>query len=471
MTRQHTLHAHTKEAHPVEKPSAVTAAYLSRGAFLAALVLVLAPVPSRGGGFSNLEVLVGSRLALFAAFVLSSVALTVGCRQSTSAPTERWIVGAAVLQFVGGLGYPLVNTGLLPQGFLTADLVMQGIALPVLNAAWGRAYARLDSRRCMGLTAGSLGVAAVLVGLYHGMPQGFSWCVSLLLPLAAIPLLWLLRGDTSSWRRAPAAVRALRPTWRFLVGTLCAFAAANVMAGSAETGGFIEFGAIIAGVALASALLGIMVVVERYHRVNLIAVDSAVLLVLALGYTASGLLIGQSGAQEFLKAFQHCSVIALEQCMMALTWLIVLDSSRRTRVNPAFTVSASFLAVFAGKGAGSLAGMVMPLDPAALSILALFLFVPAMLFLGTDAFVRNAGIEKDTQPEAIAADLQAFAAAYGLSPREQEVLELWTAGNRIDYVAEQLCISKNTAKTHVTHIYRKTGTANREELLEALRRG
>ena len=73
------------------------------------------------------------------------------------------------------------------------------------------------------------------------------------------------------------------------------------------------------------------------------------------------------------------------------------------------------------------------------------------------------------QEDERALDLKAFGAAYGLTPREQEVLELWARGSQLDYVAEQLGVSKNTAKTHVAHIYRKAGVSTREELLRLVR--
>lgn len=33
------------------------------------------------------------------------------------------------------------------------------------------------------------------------------------------------------------------------------------------------------------------------------------------------------------------------------------------------------------------------------------------------------------------------------------------------YIEETLHISRNTIKTHLSHIYQKTGTSNREELI------
>lgn len=71
-----------------------------------------------------------------------------------------------------------------------------------------------------------------------------------------------------------------------------------------------------------------------------------------------------------------------------------------------------------------------------------------------------------------ASDLEArvalAAARFRLSPREQEVLAIWATGHTGAYIEKQLFISKNTVKTHLNHIYAKTKTANREELLELL---
>ena len=57
---------------------------------------------------------------------------------------------------------------------------------------------------------------------------------------------------------------------------------------------------------------------------------------------------------------------------------------------------------------------------------------------------------------------------YGLSPREAKVLAIWSTGRSCAYLEKRLFISHGTAKTHLTHIYAKTHTANREELLELI---
>ena len=55
-----------------------------------------------------------------------------------------------------------------------------------------------------------------------------------------------------------------------------------------------------------------------------------------------------------------------------------------------------------------------------------------------------------------------------LSTRETEVLSLWASGHTGAYLEATLGISKNTIKTHLSHIYGKTKTSNREELIALL---
>lgn len=55
---------------------------------------------------------------------------------------------------------------------------------------------------------------------------------------------------------------------------------------------------------------------------------------------------------------------------------------------------------------------------------------------------------------------------YKLTPREREVLELLVRGRTASYIAETLVISSTTAKTHIKHIYQKTGVQSKQTLLD-----
>ncbi len=63
---------------------------------------------------------------------------------------------------------------------------------------------------------------------------------------------------------------------------------------------------------------------------------------------------------------------------------------------------------------------------------------------------------------------QALAKEVGLTPREEELLELLARGHTKAHVAEAFFISENTVRNHVKHIYAKVGVHTREELLAAV---
>jgi len=52
---------------------------------------------------------------------------------------------------------------------------------------------------------------------------------------------------------------------------------------------------------------------------------------------------------------------------------------------------------------------------------------------------------------------------HDLTQREREVLDLLVAGLNNPDIAEQLCVSRSTVKTHVSHILTKLGVASRLE--------
>ena len=93
--------------------------------------------------------------------------------------------------------------------------------------------------------------------------------------------------------------------------------------------------------------------------------------------------------------------------------------------------------------------------------------VAALRGANDTAAVVTSGIED--APEASSSPAldaaQAFAERYGLTQREREVMELWVRGRTAAYIEEQLCISKYTVKTHVNHIYEKTGVNSKEDLI------
>lgn len=77
-------------------------------------------------------------------------------------------------------------------------------------------------------------------------------------------------------------------------------------------------------------------------------------------------------------------------------------------------------------------------------------------------------IEHDATSRYVEERTERFAQKYALSKREKEVLKYLCHGYSQVYIAKELYISENTARTHVKHIYAKAGLHSREGLLERI---
>ncbi len=55
---------------------------------------------------------------------------------------------------------------------------------------------------------------------------------------------------------------------------------------------------------------------------------------------------------------------------------------------------------------------------------------------------------------------------FGLTEREREVFLLLAHGRNGRYLMDKLVISRNTAKTHIKHVYMKLGVHSHQELID-----
>jgi DNA-binding NarL/FixJ family response regulator len=63
------------------------------------------------------------------------------------------------------------------------------------------------------------------------------------------------------------------------------------------------------------------------------------------------------------------------------------------------------------------------------------------------------------------------AAAFNLSPREKDIVEFLVQGRSNKEIADQLCLSSDTVKAHLQHIFRKLGVSSRLEAVVFLLTG
>ena len=95
----------------------------------------------------------------------------------------------------------------------------------------------------------------------------------------------------------------------------------------------------------------------------------------------------------------------------------------------------------------------------------------ALLFAETTTILRGV-VEEALRPpgnEDVGTGITAFSRRHGLSVREAEVAACLVEGRSYKETAERLFISIKTVKTHVSHVYAKTGSAHRTALILLLR--
>lgn len=130
-------------------------------------------------------------------------------------------------------------------------------------------------------------------------------------------------------------------------------------------------------------------------------------------------------------------------------------------------IASLWMASYTGIFAGQVLAFVWPFGGEFLRYVLLSALVAASLLLvSMNGKLTVSSVVLDA-PEAtpVAQRALEIAETAKLSPRETEILTIWLAGHNASYIEETLHISRNTVKTHLKHIYQKTGVESKEDLL------
>lgn len=161
-------------------------------------------------------------------------------------------------------------------------------------------------------------------------------------------------------------------------------------------------------------------------------------------------------------------------------WSILGSKQLRHDVPAACSVAVGLFAVNAGQavGLGLWNLLCVGIDATGLHIavsVAVFALVVAAVTFEHPAFgwgtvrpgeaPKSGSGNRDLPYEAL---IERIRTDYGLSPREHDVCLLLGRGRNRQFVADELGISLETAKTHATNVYRKLGVHSQQELLDVI---
>ena len=363
--------------------------------------------------------------------------------------------------------------GVLPASAFALAAFFAGAAAGVQVLAWQEYFSTLGARCAIAGMAVSSAMGAVLFLACEFLPQ--PWGAAL---FVALPLL----GELT--RRPPAGTRFFSTTGESIntrqlfanmlrdysprMYVLCALVSLAFSCGCSLTspdlailagpGG--AFFVVLAGLVMCASCLAVLLVTpQRLMRLFYVALPLLMLDAALLGWDLPAM-----GTVELLAG---AAGVSLAYC---LVWALMVSVAQSMRLATLGLIAFLHTSCFLGVVLGQLVVSAVGTDVVRGSIVMLAcLGAAALLFAGFNGKVTVSeemfSAPQGDQLERAVCDL---AQECGLTPREVEVLQAWSTGHNAAYIEQNLGISRNTVKTHLNHIYQKTGTAGREELLGLL---
>lgn len=247
----------------------------------------------------------------------------------------------------------------------------------------------------------------------------------------------------------------------------------------AFVGGSAIFGLIVVGVVF------LVIVAKLRERFNAALTYRLSLPIMVAGFVAIALFFDTHAAMSILL------INAGYEFFDILTWVLFVDVSRRRNENALHIFGLGVAFMFAGMGAGTMAGRACDamiasgdMQISAVAMLATlclvvvaFMVLPEGVVAQLSQTMRTSRKEKDVEEAPAVAVVDAGAGRleqhcasvardYGLTPRESEVIVLLAYGRTLSIIARDLQIAKGTARTHIENIYRKLDVHKQQELID-----
>lgn len=407
---------------------------------------------------------------------------------------RRFVLLAA---FVASLATAALAYGLQsdPEGpVYYAGCVLTGVGTALIALRIGMIYGSLSGRKALMLTSMSFLFATMIYFVCVGVPAVLGLDILTLLPLIAAVLTLSFAGDGQRGAAEKAGESAAHHLPRsFLTRLVLAIIVFSLAASFASGGAHSAVGlsSVSDDGALAMFLIGLVAIAVFIvsgvfsDRFDLVRLYYPLILLASISLFVVPVTGGHLEGHGLLPTVVYDAFIMF-------VWVLLSHVSDRTQL--------SAVQVFAwGRGAsalGTTAGNVLAMeiqsgsgDPTNMMVVAsvallLALAATAMVVLKEgaldDMFAKTGGdsaqgfsalLDPFAQDAALAArgswmrSCEELADEARLSKREREVLVLLSKGRTIEFIADDLGISFNTSKSHVRHVYEKTGVHTRQELL------
>lgn len=417
-------------------------------------------------GYANGITLIACVLGLTAVLALSS-------RIKTAIDSRIYLSVAEVLAVGGSL---IIAGGVFTDSSAChiVGAALGGVAIGLLKIAWGQMYSRMTLKAglaSMGYSLISSSVVVLIVQDAHPI------ALSALLVASAIPLAPLAFRGTQHLSDQPEKPRHTARSVKFSVSLLALPALVGFSYGVSKVAMVWTSGSSTdAGDAGAAASLVAGIATFAFSYALGKRITAAQIYSTSLVFVVAGLLLIMSHATSSWLAFFVNSVgFSLFYFFMVVYWG---DLAWRTGMSIIRIYTIGYLTLQAAQLAGILMAGGLGDNPLQnngmmiiLTLVLAFFAVVLLLFGSSRSSLRQwlvadeAALETDDGIPLACADLSQRG---NLSPREQEVLAILARGRNASYIAKTLCISPDTAKTHIKSIYRKLDVHTQQDLMDEI---
>lgn len=407
-------------------------------------------------------------------------------------------IGSGVVLFSSVASSVFIVGGMLISLFISGDLqgsnvvfVGIGFSFGVGSAAalfsWEHVFCCLDenARRTSLLASLLIFPVLYLLAIHGGIPTDvFGFVLVFLAALSGAALLYLV----VSGEKCPDHLQCrdfklgsfVRKNGAMLFCLACVAAIAAITRSIALSDPVLQE-MVKSGSMIALLLVGVVAVI-LFRKTN-VSMDYPLIYSVVFPVFATGLvllpILGRVYQAVFTSVtfafFFICSLLAIHQS---------IDLSKRSGVSAIVIFAVLNGVLYAAMGLGTVAGsLLLANDDFGFSTLAaVALVLVYVIAMATTAMNRpkdrmvtkrgdrsGTGAPKDggayDNIDLSELQSQTLAKRASFSKRETEVLVFLSKGRDVPFIAEALYLSKNTIRTHIKNIYRKTGTHDRQELL------
>lgn len=446
--------------------------------------LLALALPSSGG----VHILELGKIVFFAAAALA--AFVIGCLDSrvTKGIYEN-TVAATVLFGEAGVAC-LVAANCMDSVVLAALAgVLGGITIAVLRIGWGYIYSLLDSRTIGVYISVSFLCATPLCVMARCMTGAGT-----VILLAIVPLFVAFCLARLSTHRPDAPVEhagvpeaeegerrafSRMPFVTLLLGMgCCVFASSliqQIYVPPDDAAWFVRYRSCIADGLVSAAVLALFCTKRNIDSYLMFVV---ILPIMMLGYVLSPIVPAE---MQFIGTM----VVAIGYGLFELiSWIVLMDFAHYKWAESLRIVCLGVASLSLGRVLGVLAGTGLcmllargSIDYSTISlvmVLVLSVLCGAIILPRISRFpyrqdpLQGAHPLDEGAPDAASSEtaIETLALRAGFTARETDVFRLLADGANAQHIADDLCITVGTAKTHIKHVYAKLGIHSQQELID-----